>query len=233
MSYSLSELLTLFRQQVEDLEQPYLGSDGELYGYLDEAQKEFARGTDLFVGKRARTLAAGSLYTSPVLTRMTKIKRVTLRSTGRKLKIRTIAQMDDEFMVDDYGNNYGDTSSANWETLEGTPRYVVLDEDPKNLRAVPSIPATGTDDTVDIYGFRYPDTDIVDATSVLEVTKRHHQRALVVGMKAQAYDKQDAEVNNSKLADKFDREFRFRLEKIKRDLRRRRSPAGTVRYGGL
>lgn len=233
MSYTLSGLLTLFRQQADDLETPYFWSDDELYGYLDEAQKEFARGTDWFADTRLHPIAAGSQLTSPstpTATRMIKVLRATLVSTGRGLLVRTAAQMDAEYTDGDYCNY---ATTTDWRDIEGTPRYLVTDGNMSSFQVVPSIPATGTADTVKIYGFRLPDTDIIDNTGVLEVTERQHQRVLVTGMKAQAYMKQDAEVNSTSLANSFDDEFNLKIEKIQDQTRRLRKPAGSVRYGGL
>ena len=40
-----TELLAVFRQEVFDLETPYLWSDALVYTYIDEAQKQFCRDT--------------------------------------------------------------------------------------------------------------------------------------------------------------------------------------------
>ena len=41
-----AELLAAFRSELDDLQEPYLWSDAQVYGYLSEAQTEFCRQTE-------------------------------------------------------------------------------------------------------------------------------------------------------------------------------------------
>ena len=52
-----TELLAIFREEVSDLEVPYLWSDTLVYGYIDEAQKQFCRDTYGMLDARTRTFS--------------------------------------------------------------------------------------------------------------------------------------------------------------------------------
>lgn len=229
MSYTASELATEFRKKVDDLESPYLWSDDEVYDYMDEAQKEFARGVDILTETFTLAHTAGDPLIA-ISDRVTKIRRARLVSTGKSLDVKTMGQIDTSLFDDDYGIELG---YFDWEDSVGTPRMVITDYEPGYIRAVPYIPAAGTDDQIKIWTYRLPETDVTGSGSTLEITERNHQRILLVGMMAQAYAKQDSEVRNSQLADKYAAEFEYKVERANRRIRRLRKPAGCVRYGGL
>lgn len=89
-----TELLALFRSEVTDLELPYLWSDALVYGYIDEAQKQFCRQTYGIEDARTYKLnitAAVEWYA--VNPKILKIRDVVDRATGLDIPMVPIEKM--------------------------------------------------------------------------------------------------------------------------------------------
>lgn len=229
MAMSPEELVTLFRGQVDDLVEPYLWSDDEVYFYLDQAQRKFARWTHLF--QDASTAAVTQVAVTAaepfvVLdSRILEVRRASL-SDGSKVEVRNQGEMEDV-----YGElDYGVPMSSKWMTATGKPRYLVMDVEEGKGRLVP-IPET--DDTLSLFVVRLPLNKVTVDSVVLEVKDDEDQHALLSWMRHLAYLKQDSQTLNPQLSNESVAEFIAYCVDRKSELRNKRRRPGAVRYGGL
>jgi len=236
VGYSLAELEQIFREDLDDLVSPYLWSEQQVAQYFTEAQKLFAKRTDLLMDSSTASIVqlavtANQPYVS-LSPLVTKIRRAQLASQGTKLHITNFDDLDATTDIPDYGLQ----TMLDWTTATGTPRLLVADMDQSKARLVP-IPTQ--DDTINISVFRMPLSPITydnvagALSGTLEVTDEEHQRVMLLHAKALAYQKQDADVQNMQLAGELQRAFYEGASRIKSELKRARRRAGTVRYGGL
>jgi hypothetical protein len=234
---NLSELVTRFREEVDDPELPGQGDDSdslwkdsEIYHYADLAQKQFARDTRL---KRDATNASVVQLTvtaanpwvaiSPLII---KIVRAKLTSTGKKMALKEFHEMDESFLVDDYGYQF----SNQWETQTGEPQALVTDMEENMVRLAPTPTAN---DTIDLIVDRLPLTDITNSGSTLEFTNDEHNEAMILYMAHKAYRKQDADTYDKELSNDYLQLYAVDAAKHKRQKEMVRSRIGFVRYGGL
>lgn len=232
------EVVELFRLDVDDTDaDDPLWSDLEVYHYLDEAQKQFARKTDYFSDASTADICIATITADdPWVTldpRVTKIRAAQLGNTGKKVTPVTFAQMEDQpNTVDTYGSPFNFSSTYKWQEAVGTPRFAVTDMERNKLRLA-SIPQEN--DTLNMQVYRLPLKDITEDSARFEVEETDYQRNLIHFMKYLAYSKNDVDTFEQDLADRAERvASSFHLQ-AQRDLRRRRYSAhtGTVRYGGL
>lgn len=229
------QLKDQFRIDVADPELPGDGAtpdedslwkDAEIYAYIDEAQKEFARRTDYFMGTSTSPITAGEKFV--VLDdRITKVRhRATLLNERLSVEVTNLADLESKALTDDYGLQ----TSVDWEYDTGRPEYMLMDVEQGKGRLVP-IPVAN--DTLSMYIYRLPLTDIIGAASAFEVTQLEHQRGLLLWAKKLAYEKQDADTTDLKRSQAFGSEFLDYCARVKNELKRVRKRSGTVKYGGL
>lgn len=252
------ELVELFRLDVDDTDpDDPLWSTLEVYNYLDEAQKEFARKTDYFSDASTPEIVdivvnKIDLTADPVVVdathmfadldyRITKIRSAKLISSGEKVDPMTYADME---LVPAQGIRYTNYIDAklDWETARGRPRYIVTDIERGKVRIAPmhtsNVPSPLPADLTDIIRlqvYRLPLKDLTEGSSKFEVQESEYQRSLLPYMKYLAYSKNDVDTFEQDLADRSQAQAINVFATIKRDLRRVRYAAttGTVRYGGL
>lgn len=227
MSYSVAELLDLFRIEVDDLDSSDpLWSEPEIYRYMDRAQKRFAEKTDCFADTATTPITADEPFVA-INSRFTKIRSAKLNSSGRKLHIYNFSDIESDGYTDDYGSN---VFSLNWEATTGTPSALVLDMKANNGRLV-GIPTES--DTLNLVVYRLPLTDIENDGSDIELTDTEHQLALLSWMQYLAYSKQDADTYNGRIAASMRDTFYDYTEQARLRYQRLRRKPGTVRYAGL
>ena len=233
------ELATLFRSDVEDEDTvDPLWTDSEVYSYMDEAQKQFARETDYFADVSTAEIVDVAVTTDEAFVaidpRVLKIRGGRMQNSGYKIVPKKYAQMEQTgYARDAYDTFNFSTSNINWETVTGNPRFVITDMEPGLGRLVP-IPTS--DDTLKLRVFRLPLEDInEDNTSEFEITETEYQRGLMYYMKYLAYQKNDSDVYNKELSEEAFQLFQEFIVRVRRDLTRLRfgSTVGTVQYGGL
>jgi len=232
------DIVELFRLDVDDTDaNDPLWSDLEVYNYLDEAQKQFARETDYFSDASTADICIATITADdPWVTldpRVTKIRAAQLGSTGSKVTPVTFAQMEDQpNTVDTYGSPFNFSSTYKWQQATGTPRFAVTDMERNKLRLA-SIPQV--DDTLNMQVYRLPLKDITEDSARFEVEETEYQRGLMYMMKYLAYSKNDVDTFEQDLADRAMAAAAAFHYKAKRDMKRRRysSHTGTVRYAGL
>ena len=231
------ELRDLFRSDVEDTDElDPLWSETEVYQYMDQAQKYFARETDYFTDvSTAAIVNAAVTAADPFVTidpRITKLRGARL-SDGTKV---TPVKYDDIDRVG-YARDAYDTmqfsNNINWESDTGVPRFAITDMEDDKLRLVP-IPTAN--DTLNLRVYRLPLEDITeDCNTSFEITEYEYQRGLMYYMKYLAYQKNDSDVYNAELAAEALSQWGDFIGRVRRALDRKRfgSTTGVVRYGGL
>lgn len=224
MSYTAEDLLDIFRVEVDDTAEDYLWTDDMFFGYLDEAQKEFARQTDILkVTDITIPLVAGEAFIElPQL--VEKIRSVILTSSNKQLAIRNYDELLGSRQCSDYGNDMTNLDK------KGTPRFFVADEVTDQLRIVP-IPNVA--DNVRVTAFVLPTLDIVDDGSELQLTDSSHQRALLMFCKSMAYEVHDSDTQDLQKADRYKQQFYQYTALVKSRRARRNRRVGTVRYAGI
>jgi len=225
MIYTAEDLLDIFRTEVDDTEEDYLWTDESFFWYLDEAQREFARQTDILMSSDIviPVVADESFITLPV--GVEKIRDIRLLSTNGKLPVINYVEVQGTHSASGYGEELLD-----WNTSTGTPRFVIADEVTDQLRLVPQ---PIVNDSVTISAFRLPKIDIIDDGSILELTDSSHQRSLLLLCKAMAYEVNDVDINDTARADRYRQQFFAYTAEVKSRRNRRNRRVGTVRYGGI
>lgn len=226
MSYSVDDLITQFRTQMDDNVEPYLWDEDRIIEWIDEAQKVFAERTKIFKGSESISVltADGGDFAMPAYVFET--RRAKLASQSLPLEIGNFNAIDRATVYAEYGIDL----TGDWETLTGSPRLLVLDEKFGFGRLIPKPSA---DDTVKLHYYRYPLKDITSSSSALELTDTRHQRLMVVYARAMAYGDHDADVYDPRQeASKLD-EFHTKTDVIAAQIQRQTRRAGVVKYGGL
>lgn len=226
MAYTVSDLLTIFRSEVEDTVEEYLWSDTEFFQYLDEAQKEFARETDYFKDVSSAMTSLTVTADDPwvdIDPRIIEIRRVKITGRSTPVQVINYNELDRVYTM----SRYGEEISGNWETSQGTPKYLVTDIETDKGRLVP-IPTDNATLTLSI--IREPLEDIEGEHSTLELTESIHQRSLLMFCKAMAYMKQDSETFDPDAAEKHRADFYAYCHRIKQRQKRKQRRLGTVRF---
>lgn len=209
-----TELLGVFRQEVADVELPYLWSDALVYTYIDDAQKQFCRWTYGIADSRSFKLSikpATDWYkTDP---RILKLRSAQDAVTGLDIPIVPSEKMADRGM--------------RFDGRVGTPRAIVPDLDDNLLRIWPLPNALGT---LTLRTFRLPTT--VAAGDDFEV-RDEHQLNLLLWVKHRAYSVQDSETTDKRKAAEYREAFMAYCAAAKLEQDRLLRPTGTVTYGGI
>lgn len=209
-----TELLDLFRQEVSDVETPYLWSDALVYSYIDDAQKQFCRDTNGIADSRSfkLTITPGiEWYTLDP--KIIKLRDVVYQSTGLDLPVISVEKMLENSMRFDGG--------------VGPIKALISGLDDGMLRAWP-IPNETT--IAELRTFRLP-VD-VEAGDDFEVAAKYHTWFLP-WIKHRAYGVQDSEVFDKAASAKFLAEHKALMLQAKHEQNRLRRPVSAVTYGGI
>lgn len=209
-----TELLALFRSEVFDLELPYLWSDNLIYGYIDDAQKQFCRDTNGIADSRSFKLnvtVANEWYS--IDPRILKIRDAVMSSTGREVPIISIEKMLENEMRFDGGT--------------GLVKALISGLDDGTLRTWP-IPSEAT--TIELRTFRLPED--VAAGDDLEIPPQYHPR-LLHWVKHRAYGVQDTETFDKGASDRYLAMHKAACLDAIHEQNRVRRPVSTVSYGGI
>ncbi len=236
MGYSVSDLITLFRREVDDpayyvdrnLPQPNtFWSNFELIQYIDQGQKEFAERTLIF--KDSLSFRPKVVTDSPWINydeRIIKIERAELNSDNRILPVITIEDFQTQFYLDDYGTR----RTMSWEELTGLPRLLIRDIERNKLRAYP-IPEE--DDTLLLTVRRYPMEDLTRINDELEIPSRW-QYGLLYKMKQEAFKNPKALLSGFRdAAVVAKRDWEDFLNTAESKIKIRTRGPGQVLYGGI
>jgi hypothetical protein len=209
-----TELLAVFRAEVFDLTEPYLWADESVYGYIDDAQKQFCRDTYGIADARSFTLTIApevSWYTLDP--RILKLRDVLNTSTGYDIPVVPIEKMASEGM--------------RFDGARGPIRALVSGLEENVLRAWP-VPNEAL--SAELRTFRLPAD--VEAGDDLEISPRHHVH-LLNWVKHRAYSVQDAETHDKDASEKFRGTHAAYCAAAKVEQSRAMHTAGAVAYGGI
>ncbi len=209
-----TELLTMFRSEVDDAVVPYLVSDALVYAYIDDAQKMFCRWTEGIEDGRSFSLAiAPNVEWYDIDPAILKLRKAYDATTGRE--VRVINTEKAEF--------YG----VVFDGRPGPVKTLVAGIEKHALRAWPMPNATAT---IPLEVFRLPRT--VEAGDDLEIDDQHQQH-LLIWVKHRFYGIKDSEVYDKRASEEKQQEFKDYCAAAKKEQERARRSAGTVNYGGI
>jgi hypothetical protein len=187
-----SEIIEAFRQEVDDVAQPFLWTPRDVDRYLNAAVREVAFRArliyDTLTVEDANAVAVCSIaVTAPTASyavhpSIFEVERARLNSRPLRewLKVTSQYQMDRD--------------EPGWESYTGTPRFLVVEHAGKAFRAT-LVPAPVTDDTLWLSVYRLPLEDQNSADDEPEIPAVYHLH-LVDYMMHLAYRKQDAETRD-------------------------------------
>ena len=210
-----SELLKIFRQEVQDTAQPYLWADELVYGYINDAQKQFCRDTFGIADSRSFKLqirADGTEWYS-LDPRIIKLRGAFDVATGNEIPLIASEKMA--------------TSGIKFNGALGVVKALVMGLEDNAVRTWPKPNAAMT---LELRTFRMPSD--VGAGDDLEIDPQHH-RYLLHWVKHLAYDVQDSQTYDKQASDKYRAKWEAYCSKSKLDQSRARRPVSTVTYGGI
>jgi len=217
MQYSVEQLITMFRQDMNDEAEPYLWTDDEVRRYLAEAQDYFLYETrSLLDDNVGLSYKAGATSVSlPPYT----------------IKIRHAYNQADEQPLDlvDYEEWKDYQGARPWRSDTGEVKTLITDYQSKQIRLYPIPEADGS---LVLEMYRTAKNDLT-VSGVLEVQDRQAQRLILLGAKAYAYSKQDAEVYDPQAEIKMLAQFEAKVRDWSHRARNARRAPRTIRYGGL
>lgn len=216
------QLAALFRSDVNDLIDPFLWTDDDVYSYMDDAQKMFCRLTD---GISDATTPEVCFINTPQGTdwidlhaSILKIRGATLASDGRDLEVI----------------NYEDMAgrSLRFTTQPAYLRTIIVGMEENKARALRPVAA---DDAINLLVFRLPLATLIATPAqpqAFEIAEHHHFH-LLDWMKHRAFLKQDAECFNRSKATEHDAIFREYCALAKKEQGNKRHKVRQVVYGGI
>lgn len=227
-----SELVARFRLDVRDDQQPYLWSDAEVWGYLNDAIQRWlgAPGGGVLdasttaICNLAVTAANPWLTLSPLIT---KIRSARLASTKRTLEVITLEHL---LGMQGMANNQFPVSTDDLD-LEGNIKALVIGMERNKLRVV-RIPTAN--DTVKLIVERrsiYTHAPGDSPETAIEIDANYHLD-LLFGMKALAYAKEDADTFDKSKSDDNEAKFQGRVDKYVRDRSSKTHTPKLMTYGG-
>jgi hypothetical protein len=210
------DLLDLFRSEIDDRVEPFLWSDEDVLGYMDDAQKMFCRLTDGIADASTACVAQLQvdasttwLDTHPSILKFRSLKRA---DTGRP-----VAVLNEEEMAD-HGMYFDGTT--------GPVRALIVGMEANRARVWPD---SSEAVTLQAMVFRLPIKPLDEGFEVAQ----EHRRHLLHWVKSLAYLKHDAETYDKTKSAEFEAKFRAYCAQVKEEERRKRHKPRTMAYGGL
>lgn len=228
------DLYDFFRSDTTDTVPPYLWSETEVFGYMNDAYRSFVRNIggvpDVSSAATQIPVVAGQMYAdvSPLILRFTQAHLV---STGQEVKI--INEQDAAAL---FAADYGQARQILMSTTQGPVRYMMIglgrSQTAGKIRWL-QVPAVN--DTVSLSVLRLPLDTIEVGDSVFDFPDigLEHIEYLLLHMKARAYGKQDAETINLGKRDSYKTEFAAYCAAAKAEGDRYKHKTRIVAYGGL
>jgi len=225
---SPEDLLTLFRQELDDIASPYLWSDSEFYIYLNEAQDMFVREIGGIADRRS-TLTKISYKTGDQFKkydeRILRIKGA-FDETNRILTIRNLENFDSGYFEDDYGARFAFSLD---DDKTGDLRFLITDTGATEIQLYPK---PDHDGFIRLYVFRRPAADITNGNSEIELPSHQHL-CLLNWVKYRALMKNDVEAFDAPKATDFRAAFAYDIEYAKREKSGREDRKRSMGYGGI
>lgn len=185
----------MFRDRVDDAAQPYLWSDAEVIGFLNEAVSEAAIRAQLIRDSTTTAVVqvaiVAATHTYALHASILDVHRAKLALASTPLETVSTEKMDADW--------------PGWELASGTPRYLVLDTSGATFSArLAPIPAAN--DTLHLIVHRLPIEPMGSDDDAPEIPAREHYRLIDWACRC-AYLKQDAETFDQQRADRYEAAF--------------------------
>lgn len=225
----IQDLILEFRNQIDDLEPPFLISDTEALLYVIDAQDMFVRNilgisdystTALIDIAVVANIALAAI--SPYILRIRSAKLITAKRNIPIISesgIQSKAICDYGFLIPTY---LDDT-----DTGEVVAAVAGVEDNKLRWWHVPT-----TNDTCRLHIYRLPYPRITTQESTLEIETQHHFH-LIPWMKFLAYSKPDAEIYDKNAAELNKTYFEEYCAKARQENERKRYKPRVVQYGGL
>ena len=227
-----AQLLDRFRRDVDDLDldpndqSDLLWSDEDVMHYMEEAHRD---------------LVVGALYLHKVLEipvnegeAVSALPSSFLEMRGERAFLRTARtfvvereQAGFSGAHDDYGQ-FVPSSPFVQDAPPGRPRVFTLDMENDQITFFPTPEAN---DILELPAYVEPPR--IAVAEQFAFSNESHQLALLDGMKAMAYRKQDADAYDPNQAETWQGRFDAKISAIKWERMRRRRKPGQIRYGGI
>lgn len=225
------DLYALFRSDIVDVELPYLWSDTEVWGYMNDAYRMFVRLTggipDTTSALTRLTLTPGAA-TNKVSPLILRFRSAYLLSDGTELKIINEAELPRQSSMD-----YGQLHLQRRNMLQGPVEYMVTGMDRNAVGGtVRWLRIPDKADTVQLSVQRMPLESVEPGFEFPEIGEEHHEH-LMLWMKARAYGKQDAETFDRGRRDEYAQQFKDYCASAKAEWNRYKSHNMSVAYGGI
>jgi hypothetical protein len=226
------QLYDRFRADVLDTELPYLWSEDEVWGYLQDAERMLCR---LAGGIRdaSSEQATVAYLTAGVPWVQLHSSVLDVRSARSQALARTVPLFSfEELFMPQEDLNRGSSVSTDDLDQQGQFKALVKGMEHGKLRAV-RIP--DADDTLYLVVERLPlfdPRDNADSESGLEVGDMHRIH-LLNWMKHLAFEKQDADTYDPQKSEKAQVKFIAYCEQVAAEKRRKNRTPGLVAYGGI
>ena len=213
------ELADAFRSDVDDVTEPHLWTDVDVFRYMEDAQKMFCRLTggipdaSSSITQVPFNVSDAWLNTDPSIL---KIRKAYLTDTGADVEVA----------------NYEDLQriGRRFDGTVGPLRMLIIGMEEHRARTFPLPNVAGT---IQLIVDRLPLTSITGKPAdALEIAPPHHEH-LIPWMKAKAYSKQDSDARDDKKVAQFDAEFRAYCAAAKAEKDRAKHKTRVVVYGGL
>ncbi len=226
MNLTATELKDIFRREIDDLPMEdgstdgCLWSDADIYRYMNSAANVVARHVMSLYKIFTFTVTSGEPMIKLPAERVLKVRRAYL-TTGQYRPLNQL-NMDDDFVVDDYGLRLVSVSA--WETNTGPPSAFVLDYRPGYLRLYP-IPSS--DNELVMHAHVLP--ALILAGDIVPFTADEDISLVLLWMKKLAYGKHDADTKDPIQELKFESEFFRRTGEREPEFRRQTRAPGVTR----
>ena len=220
-----SELLELFRLELDDTHEPYFWSETEFYAYLNEAQDLFVR----LIGGIADRRSPLTKISYKIGDQFKKFDSRILRIKGafdqdqRVISIRNFDNFDGAGFDDDYGSHF---VSGIDDTKTGELKFLITDVEAREIQLYP-IPEN--DGYIRLFVYRRPEKPIENSSSELEIEEQYHLD-LLNWVKYKALMKQDAETFDGNKATVFRQMFTEAVENADYAKRAREDRKRAVRF---
>jgi hypothetical protein len=225
-----AQLYDLFRSDVVDVAEPYLWSEDEVWGFMDDAYRRMVRImggiSDATSDLTQLEVAVDDIFVD-VDPRIIKIRHAQKTTNDAELQIVNF----EDTMVTNGGDDYGIRRALRLTSATGPLQYLVAGMELNKLRCVP-VPDTA--ETVSLIVYRYPLESITadSQPDEFEIEEQHHIH-LLDGMKSRAYGKQDAETFDKGKSEEYEASFLRYCENVKHERELSEHKYRTVAYGGI
>lgn len=205
-----TELLAIFREEVSDNALPYLCSDALIYGYIDDAQKQFCR--DTWGIEDARSFKVNTV----IGTEWYKFDQRILRFLGASVRGEPVAVTTAD-----------ESPAIKFDGRTGKPLALVKGMQKGFLRVWP-IPNVAQ--VIELRTLRL--SSDVEAGDDFEIDDQH-VRSLLLWVKHKAYGKHDTDLFDGVKSAQYAQEFKDYCTDAKRAQGRLRRHVAVVQYGGI